>query len=103
MRPRAIGSDRVDNLVACCRDCNIRKGNQPIEQFLTDQPELLKQILERTKRSALASATQINAVLPKLIREIHATGLPVQLTNAASVSWTRQQLNVRKTHCYDAA
>ena len=102
VRPRATGSDRVDNLVACCRDCNIKKANQPIEQFLADQPELLKQILERTKRSALASATQINAVLPALIRDLRATGLPIQLTDAASVSWTRQQLNVRKTHCYDA-
>ena len=79
-----------------------KKANQPIEQFLADQPELLKQILERTKRSALASATQINAVLPALIRDLRATGLPIQLTDAASVSWTRQQLNVRKTHCYDA-
>ena len=102
VRPRATGSDRVDNLVACCRDCNIKKAHQPIEQFLADQPELLKQILERTKRSALASATQINAVLPALIRDLRTTGLPIQLTDAASVSWTRQQLNVRKIHCYDA-
>ena len=36
VRPRAVGSDRVDNLVACCRDCNIAKGNQPIERFLKD-------------------------------------------------------------------
>ena len=34
VRPRATGSDRVDNLVACCRDCNIKKANQPIEQFV---------------------------------------------------------------------
>ena len=103
VRSRATGSDRVDNLVACCRDCNIQKDNRPIEQFLADQPDLLKRILERTQRSDLASATHMNAVLPKLIRELRATGLPLQLTDAASVSWTRQQLNVRKTHCYDAA
>ena len=29
VRPRAVGSDRVDNLVACCRDCNIKKANAP--------------------------------------------------------------------------
>ena len=103
VRPRAVGSDRVDNLAACCRDCNIKKANQPIEQFLVDQPELLKRIAERLSHSNLASATHINAVLPKLIRELRATGLPVQLTDAASVSWARHQLNVRKTHCYDAA
>ena len=103
VKPRAIGSDRVDNLVACCRDCNVRKDNRPIEQFLADQPELLKRILERTQRSDLSSAAHMNAALPKLIRELQATGLPLQLTDAASVSWERQQLNVRKTHCYDAA
>ena len=103
VRPRATGSDRVDNLVACCRDCNIKKANQPIEQFLADQPELLQRILTRLNNSALASAAQINAVLPALIEDLRDTGLPLQLTDAASVSWTRQQLNVRKTHCYDAA
>ena len=103
VRPRATGSDRVDNLVACCRECNVQKANQPIEQFLTDQPELLQRILTRLNNSALASAAQINAVLPALIEDLRDTGLHLQLTNAASVSWTRQQLNVRKTHCYDAA
>ena len=103
VRPRASGSDRVDNLVPCCRDCNIQKGNQPIEQFLARQPDLLKSITERLQRSNLASATHINAVLPTLIRELQANGLPLTLTDAASVSWARQQLSIRKTHCYDAA
>ena len=102
VRPRAVGSDRVDNLVACCRDCNIKKANRPIEQFLTDQPDLLERISKRLKHSAVASATHMNAVLPALIEDLRATGLQVYLTDAASVSWTRQQLNVRKTHCYDA-
>ena len=103
VRPRASGSDRVDNLVACCRHCNIQKGNQSIEQFLADQPDLLKRITERLQRSNLASATHINAVLPTLIRELRTTGLPLTLTDAALVSWARQQLGIRKTHCYDAA
>ena len=77
VRPRAVGSDRVDNLVACCRDCNIKKDNRPIEQFLTDQPDLLERISKRLKRSALASATHMNAVLPALIEDLRATSLPV--------------------------
>ena len=88
--------------MACCRDCNIKKDNRPIEQCLTDQPDLLERILTRLKRSALSSATHMNAVLPALIEDLRATGRRVYLTDAASVSWTRQQLNVRKTHCYDA-
>ena len=103
VRPRAVGSDRVDNLVPCCRECNLQKSNRPIEEFLAHQPEMLKRITERLQRSSLASATHINAVLPALIRDLRSTGLPVHLTDAASVSWARQQLGVRKTHCYDAA
>ena len=103
VRPRAAGSNRVDNLVTCCRDCNLQKSNRPIEEFLAHQPALLEQITERLQRSSLASAAHINAVLPALIRDLRTTGLPVQLTDAASASWTRQQLGVRKTHCYDAA
>ena len=103
VRPRATGSDRVDNLVACCRDCNISKANQPIEQFLSNQPELLKRILERLERSNLASAAHVNAALPAIIRDFWQLGIPLSSTDAASVSWARQQLNVPKTHCYDAA
>lgn len=51
----------------------------------------------------MASATQINAALPELISELRATKLPIIFTVAAPVSWARQQLNVRKTHSYDAA
>ena len=68
VRPRAIGSDRVDNLVACCRECNLQKSNRPIEEFLAHQPALLKRITERLQRSSLAPATHINAVLPALIK-----------------------------------
>ena len=101
--PRATGSDRVDNLVACCRDCNVKKANQPVEQFLADQPELLKLVLDRLQRSNLANAAHINAALPAIILDLWQLGLPLSSTDATSVSWARQQLNVRKTHCYDAA
>ena len=103
VRPRATGSDRVDNLVACCRDCNVKKANQPLEQFLADQPELLKLILERLQRSNLAGAAHVNAALPAIVPDLRQLGIPISSTDAASVSWARQQLNVPKTHCYAAA
>ena len=102
VRPRASGSDRVNNLVASCRDCNIAKSNQPVESFLKDRPELLRRILGRMQRSALSSAAHINAALLAIVRDLRTTGLPVHLTDATSVSWARQQLNVPKSHCYDA-
>lgn len=103
VRPRAVGSDRVDNLVASCRNCNLAKANRPIEDFLKDQPALLQRIRDRLQRSDLASAAQVNAALPAIVRDLRQLGIPLRLTDAASVSWHRQQLNVPKTHCYDAA
>ena len=63
VRPRTISSDRVDNLVACCRDCNIAKGNQIIEQFLDNQLELLERIPKSPQRSDLVHAAYVNAAL----------------------------------------
>ena len=103
VRPRAIGSNRVDNLVAACRTCNLKKANRPIEDFLSDQPGLLKRILERLQRSDLAAASHVNAVLPYIVADLRQTGLTVALTDAASGSWARDQLGIPKTHCYDAA
>ena len=74
VRPRAVGSDRVDNLVACCHQCNTQKGNQPSEVFLANQPQLLKRITDRLNRSNLASTAHVNTVLPALIRELRARG-----------------------------
>ena len=103
VRPRATGSNRVDNLADCCRQCNLAKTKRPIEEFLKDQPELLKSILDRLQRSDLASAAHVNAALPAIVQSLSSTSLPVQLTDAASVSWARDQLGIPKTHCYDAA
>ena len=80
-----------------------RRLNRPIEAFLADQPELLEHILERLQRSNLASAAHVNAALPAIVQSLRATGLPVQLTDAESVSWARDQLGIPKTHCYVAA
>lgn len=101
--PRGKGSNRIDNLITCCRPCNRAKGNDPIEVFLKDKPELLKKIKERLERSNLASAAHVNTVLPSQVEDLRATSLPVTLADAATVSWNRNQLDVEKTHCYDAA
>lgn len=92
--PRAVGSDRVDNLVACCRDCNLAKSNQPIELFLADQPELLANILKRLQRSDMAHAAHVNAAPPAIVRDLRNLGISISSTDAASISWARQQLNI---------
>ena len=44
-----------------------------------------------------------NAALPAIVHDLRRLLPPVQLTDAALVSWARQQLNIPQTHCYDAA
>ena len=43
------GSDRVSNLTLACHDCNQSKGNQDIQDFLKEEPDLLKRILKQAK------------------------------------------------------
>ena len=102
VRPRAIGSNRVDNLVVSCRDCNVAKDNQTIEQFLADDPARLARILSRISKPQ-ASAAHVNAALPAIIRDLWILRLPLSSTDATTVAWNRQRLDVRKTHCYDDA
>ncbi len=86
LRPRATGSNRVDNLAVSCRDCNVAKKNRHIEEFLADQPELLESILKRLERSSITGAAHINAALPATVRDLEALNLPLSLTDAATVS-----------------
>ncbi len=45
------GSSRVSNLTLACAPCNRRKGNQPVDVFLKDKPEVLARILKQAKAS----------------------------------------------------
>ena len=38
------GPNRVSNLTLACTECNRKKGNKPLEQFLSRKPGLLKRI-----------------------------------------------------------
>ena len=95
------GSDRASNLAVSCRDCNVRKGNQPIEQFLADSPARLAAIW-RVQRAPLADASQMNIIVPALLGIIEELGLAVGEHDAYTTSWTRRRIGVAKTHVNDA-
>ena len=78
----------------------------PAKKAFNSPPPLVESVPMRQRSAdqpAQSARVIINAVLPALITEMRTTGLPLQLTNAASVSSARQQLDVPKNHCYDAA
>ena len=95
------GTDRVSNLVVSCHDCNDAKGNLPVTEFLAGKPARLAAI-KSIQKVSLADASQMNIIVPELIRRITALGLLVSTYDAYTTSWTRRRLGLSKSHANDA-
>ena len=96
------GSDRVSNLTLTCRKCNQRKGSQPVQVFLADDPSRLSRILSHTKKP-LSGAAAVNVTRKAINRVLYATGLEVQCSSGGRTKLNRTQLGIPKTHALDAA
>ena len=100
--PKSLGgTDRVSNLVVCCRECNANKANRLVSEFLANNPARLA-VIRRIQQSSLAGAAHLNIILPELLRRLRDTGLSVSAHDAYTTSWTRRRLGVSKTHANDA-
>ena len=95
------GANRVSNLVVSCHDCNVEKGNLSAEEFLATRPTRLAAI-RAIRRAPLAGATQMNIIVPELLRRLEAMGLPTAEYDAYTTSWTRKGLDIPKTPVNDA-
>ena len=96
------GSNRISNLTLACADCNQKKNNQSIEQFLKNKPELLKKIQAQAK-APLKDAAAVNSTRWALFRALQTTGLNVTTGTGGQTKWNRTRLNIPKTHALDAA
>ena len=96
------GSDRISNLCLACHDCNRKKGNQSIQEFLKNRPEVLARILKQAK-VPLKDASAVNATRWKLKEALEALGLPVCLGTGGRTKWNRIRLGLEKAHWLDAA
>ncbi len=97
-----VGSDKVSNLTLACHDCNQKKGNQPVEQFLSQKPDILKRILAGTK-APLKDATAVNSTRWELYQRLQETGLPVYVGTGGRTKFNRVKLGIQKRHYLDAA
>ena len=52
---------------------------------------------------APVGAGNMNSMMPTMLRILEATGLPVTITDGVSTAYTRDQLDIPKTHVNDAA
>ncbi len=96
------GSDRISNLTLSCQACNERKGTQPVQVFLSDQPERLARILAQAQQP-LKAAAALNATRWAIWRTLTATQLPVEVTSGGRTKWNRSRLGIPKSHALDAA
>ena len=103
IHPRSKGgSDRISNLTLACHDCNQKKGNRQITEFLVDQTDRLRRILAQAK-APLCDATAVNSTRKALYERLKATGLPVETGSGGRTKYNRILQQYPKAHWTDAA
>lgn len=95
------GTDAVGNLTLCCRNCNEKKGNKRIEDFLKN-PEKVKQLLSTSKRS-FKDAAAVNASRLAVGKALSSLGKPLSYWSGGQTKYNRTMQNFPKEHWLDAA
>jgi len=100
--PKALGgSNRVSNLTLACQPCNQKKGSRLIDEFIKDQPELLKLIKSQAK-TPLKDAAAVNASRWALVNRLKQW-LPVATGSGGRTKFNRTRQGYNKDHWIDAA
>ena len=103
IQPKAKGgANRVSNLCLACEKCNLKKGTQDIDQFLSNKPDLLKRIKAQAKRP-LNDAAAVNSTRWALFNRLSGTGLTVSVGSGGLTKFNRTRLDLPKSHWLDAA
>ena len=73
-----------------------------VEKFLENDPVRLGKLKAQLK-APLRDATAMNIVRPAILRQLHATGLPVSCWSGARTKWNRDRQGMPKDHHLDAS
>lgn len=95
------GTNRFNNLALACECCNQKKGDQSIEEFLSDDPIRLKQIKDHRKKS-LSDAAAVNATRNKIVEVLAPLTNLLNIGNGAWTKMVRTQAGYDKAHWLDA-
>ncbi|PNR88598.1 HNH endonuclease [Petrotoga sp. HWH.PT.55.6.1] len=96
------GSDRISNLTLACHECNQKKNNQSIDEFLANNPKKLNQIKARAK-GPLKDVASVNATRWYLFNQLKKEGLPIEVGTGGQTKYNREMQNYSKKHWIDAA
>lgn len=103
------GSSRVSNLCLACLECNQKKGNKRVEDFLKKKPNLLNKIKLNMKKP-LKDAAAVNAARNILAWDcqfvfwkISGKQNEVETGTGAQTKFNRTRLGLPKEHSIDAA
>jgi len=94
------GGDRAGNRVWACTPCNRAKGTSSVEDFVADPVRRARILAAATApRHHAAAATATSAAL---LRELAATGLPLETAPGVLTRANRERLGLAKSHTLDA-
>ncbi len=96
------GSDRVSNLIISCKECNSKKANGDIQEFLENKPAILSKILTKSKVS-LSDAAVVNATRVAIGRDLRSFNLPLTFWSGGRTKFNRVKQSYEKDHWIDAA
>lgn len=98
------GSDRISNLCLSCHECNQKKADRDVEDFLQNKPDVLKKIKAQQKKS-LKDVAAVNSTNNKLFQVIKRCFEYVEIFEGRGslTKMTRIKNKQPKDHWIDAA
>ena len=95
------GTNRLSNIVLSCKECNTKKGNKSLEEFLKNKPDILARVKSQLKVN-LSDAAVMNSTRKETKRKLEKYCIIFEWTGSRT-KWNRNRLNIPKQHCLDAA
>ena len=103
IQPRSRGgTNRISNLTLACRECNEKKGNQDVDEFLKNAPKVSGNLFRAAKNS-LKDASAMNATRYACGNVIKSIGLPSTFWSGGRTKKNRISQGYPKDHWIDAA
>ena len=96
------GSDRVSNLCIACRNCNQKKSDRDLADFLKKKPDVLKRVLTQTK-VPLKDAAAVNSTRFAIVRVAKKLCSSIHCWTGGRTKFNRCQQGLKKSHSIDAA